>query len=323
MQTRALRERCVARERERERDTFALDSADRGVQLVAALSRDPHRRRIVLRHSALQPSSVSAAAAAAAAASRHSMCFFVRCPERGGGGGEEIYQGLTRRLRLLFWPDTEEDPRKKDRNESKRRRRLPPADRHMPARVSRSCQLHSAAHGTALHRQMALVTDSTTVPNPVSRFFSRCPGPDPCLSRLLRLLVREAWMPVFSEYPVFYARGRVATQIDLIVYDSRARETVALEIKTGYEDEYYGPIESDGRFVSPLGGVVNCPYHRHQLQLASSLFMLKQQTGIAISRGYIVRLFSKRRGVQLLPLQPWAMDEGTWNWLEKSFCASR
>ncbi len=249
------------------------------------------------------------------------------CAEQGASSRsrlEETYQGLTRRLRFLFWPDTEEDPSKRSAGESHRRRRTPPK---VPLQRS-SCQLHSAAHGTIVHQQIALaaacITSSLDVAAAVANFCTRCRGVvDPCTVRFLRLLVDEAWVPIHAEYPVFYEPGRVATQIDLLVFDSRSAKVLALEIKTGYEAEFYGPIESDPTFYAPLDGVKNCPYTRHQLQLASSLQMLQHQAAIVPPRGYLVRLFPRRGGTQLLPLQPWATSEKTRQCIERCFRVSR
>lgn len=197
----------------------------------------------------------------------------------------KVVSGLLGRLqRVTGWSSA--NPRARTYAETKRRR-------SSIRRVTRSCPTWGEPHGTRVHAELAracrAVANLRTLSNKVRKR-------DPCTERVLKFLLAKRWIPVAPEQPVG-ARG-LATAVDLIAVDARSGELIAIEFKTGYESEEYGPTQGDARL--PLG-FRDCPRDRHELQLASTCLLMPEQP----DRAYIVRPCSKARGIEWREVRWW------------------
>ena len=79
---------------------------------------------------------------------------------------------------------------------------------------------------------------------------------------LLKVFAKHGWTPIGSQVVVAWPAARLATCIDLVLYDAQAERVVVVEIKSGclYRRESHGHLAH----VHPK--VTNAPLHQHQLQ---------------------------------------------------------
>lgn len=83
-----------------------------------------------------------------------------------------------------------------------------------------------------------------------------------------RMLIRKfesmSWIPVASQLVVAYETARLATKIDLILYDELENILRIIEVKTGYH--YRRCSTKNGTLMHIRPVVDNSPLHQHQLQ---------------------------------------------------------
>ncbi len=223
---------------------------------------------------------------------------------------KKIYSGLTHKLRDVFWPETEEDPWKRSKEEVKNRKTK---SVYAPSKIRRTCLTYGAKHGTEVHRQVSHYVDlrsrdSDRRGDAVEAFLERFPEPDPCTVRILKFLAKKSWDPIASEFQVWDKKMRTATAIDLVVVDVARCKLIAIEVKTGYENEEYSQHPSDGNMAFPLDNVPNCPMWRHQLQIMAGVGMISGNYGLKIDEFYVLRACSKKKGVILIEGAPWCAD---------------
>jgi hypothetical protein len=256
----------------------------------------------------------------------------VRMPARGfavcpSAHGKHYlpYQGLTKRLRELFWPDTEEDPRRRDPAEHKRRSVLagPTAMRQHKGTQKRECSRWGSDHGTRVHGELESFTNCLRelgTEKGTALFNRKHADPDPCTVYLVDYCARHQWLPLAAEFMLWDEVARVATSADLLVMDCRANRLVLVELKTGYEDEEYGPLPSDPTFCAPLDRLTNCPLNRHQLQLLAMCLMLRRRYNLAIDEACVLRVCPKLGAILHVPMCDWARDKQYQDLFYASLC---
>lgn len=223
---------------------------------------------------------------------------------------KKIYSGLTHKLKDIFWPETEEDPWKRSKEEVKNRKTK---SVYSPSKMRRTCPTYGANHGTKVHQEISHYVDlRNRDPNKgedaVPDFLQKFPEPDPCTVRILKFLAEKSWDPIASEFQVWDKKMRTATAIDLVAIDVIRSKLIAIEIKTGYENEEYSQHPSDGTMAFPLHNVPNCPMWRHQLQIMTSVGMVSDNYGLKIDEFYVLRACSKKKGVILIEGSSWWSD---------------
>lgn len=223
-------------------------------------------------------------------------------------GKSEPYTGLTHRLHDLFYPNTEEDPFKRNKEDMKRRR-------VRGAFLKKVCGTSGSQHGSKVHDQIRKFTASFIKRKTKIKLPARL---DQCTIRILMAFVKEKWIPVISERAIFNEDWGVATAIDLVVYEMKSRSLTLIELKTGYENEVYGELSSDDRMKSPLNTVVNCPLNRHLLQVMAMLLMIRNKYGMCMDRAKILRSCARSRKVVLIGLPEWFFYESVQRNLDAS-----
>lgn len=149
----------------------------------------------------------------------------------GKKGSSVQYTGLTHRLHDEYWPDTEEDPEK---NKGPKRTPLYKKEHYVPSKgLKKECKTWGHKHGTRVHSQINKFVKKLTS----GKKISVTKYTDPCTLRVLNLLASKRWVPVSAELPIYDEESRVATAIDILVFDINKKEIIMLELKTGYESE--------------------------------------------------------------------------------------
>jgi hypothetical protein len=217
------------------------------------------------------------------------------CVQFDGTGKEYIYSGLTKKLARVFYPDLEEDPKKRSKNGPEAERAKVKGPYYKPANMVRTCLLFGKEHGERVHAEMQYFTDCMVHGKGVDEFYRGVKDPDPCTLRFICCLDKKGWIPIVSELQIWDEDLRIATSIDLIALDLNTGKVILLELKTGYEGESYGPLPNDPKFPKPLDSVTNCPMFRHMLQLLVTDMILRKKYNVALDEMYILRTLSKDR----------------------------
>tara|TARA_B110000046_G_C12995362_1_gene399796 strand:+ start:751 stop:1431 length:681 start_codon:yes stop_codon:yes gene_type:complete len=88
---------------------------------------------------------------------------------------------------------------------------------------------------------------------------------------LITAFTDHGWVPAGAQVVVAWPAARIATRLDLVLYDSARHKVIVVEIKSGclYRRESHARM----RHVRPV--VSNAPLHQHQLQtvLGRELFL--------------------------------------------------
>jgi hypothetical protein len=105
---------------------------------------------------------------------------------------------------------------------------------HVFPKVKSTCKLNGAAHGTKVHKQIFKITNGIAKGKKIRPLLR---GLDPCTKRIVKVLIDKQWIPISSELMIYDENWRVATAIDLIVLSLSDNKIIAIETKTGYEDE--------------------------------------------------------------------------------------
>lgn len=217
----------------------------------------------------------------------------------GEPGSSVQYTGLTHKLHDMFWEDTEEDPTK---NKNKR----PPKykkEHYVPSSGLKSeCKTNGSRHGKKVHSQIDKVVKKLREGKPLKLSSST----DPCTIRVLNVFISKRWLPVASELAIYDEESKVATAIDVVVFDIVKKELIIIELKTGYENEEYGDLEEDDRM--DLINVKNSPRNRHMLQLLWMCLILKKKYGIHVDDAYILRVLPKQKLCALIAMDSWARN---------------
>jgi hypothetical protein len=216
-------------------------------------------------------------------------------------GKQTLYPGLTKKLKRVFYPEIEENPMKKNKQNSAQRKHA----YYKASKQERSCPKYGKDHGKQVHQELELYTNMLSCGKKIKDFTKSVPIPDPCTIRIITMCARKGWYPLVAEQMIWDEDMRVATAIDMIVTDVTTGKLILLELKTGYEGEEYGPHPSDGKFPEPLNDITNCPMFRHMLQVTSMLSILYRKYKVTIDDAYIVRAMSKERRVECISMPKW------------------
>jgi len=198
--------------------------------------------------------------------------------------------GLLRRLgQKTKWSNA--NPYERNPLMIKRRRR----GAETLSNARRSCPNWGNKHGIRVHSEIAKFSHNIANLRKVIRKNSK--KLDPCSERIIKFLFIKKWIPIISELPV--GKQGLATAVDLIVVDKNTGELIAIELKTGYENENYGPVPGD--LPLSFGSLRDCPRHRHELQLASTCSLMP----IFPDKSYVIRPASKARGIEWKEIKWW------------------
>jgi len=216
------------------------------------------------------------------------------------------YSGLRERLKKNWWPNTEENPIKRNRQEMKQRS----TKKFFSTKTKTfGCNAYGAIHGSQVHKQMELFTQSFTRNDGKKWLFERIQTPDVCTLRIIAMLEKEKWIPIASEFKIWEEDWRVATAVDMIVIDTVRDELVILEFKCGYEGEEYGAHPHDVYLPEPFQQLPNCPLVRHTFQLLGMKRILERKYQLIVDQAYIIRLCPKMRTVEKIGLCNWCLDD--------------
>ena len=215
-----------------------------------------------------------------------------------------LYSGLTKRLKAILYPETEENPMYKSHQDRARK-----AKYYKPSAQKKEnvCGVSGAEHGKRVHQQIDYyfkrlkenknLTIEECFPNETY---------DKCAKNILSVLSIKGWSIVATEFPISDDACRVATAIDILAYDSQKGNLLLLEVKTGYESEEYGVHQNDKGFPSPFHKIANCPRNRHMLQLMGMKELLQKQYQVTIDEAYIVRVLPRCKSkVTLISMSKW------------------
>lgn len=240
--------------------------------------------------------------------SRNDSISLVRTSEKGAAfsvrdkrGNHHLYTGLTKKLKRLLYPDLEENPWYKERGARQ------PA--HYQPKYKRVCEKFGKDHGTQVHSEIEIFVNEYKRTNTFRSFELRVPHPDPCTSRIIQTCLDKNWYPVSAEFKIYDEDARTATAVDMIVVDQNSWKLVLIEVKTGYEDEVYGPHAQDSKFKRPFEKITNCPLFRHQFQLVSMMIMIQKKYKIAMDDAYLLRSLPKSRTIETISLAKWARNK--------------
>lgn len=228
---------------------------------------------------------------------RHARTF-----RRGAGfgvilksGREVMWEGVHERLKRAFWPHDVEDPWLRDRQD-RIRRSTAPVHVRMPVAGTSSCPTNGQKHGSECHKQVeewtkCVVRCSGNLEKGTELFFRERgkQGYDLCTERVIRLCLREHWIPVDSERVIFDEDMKLNTSIDLVVVDYADLRLIMIELKFGYESELWEAHPTDSRLPPPFGKLQKCPHVKSQLQLATMFGIVKRKYKISFDAAYVVR----------------------------------
>ncbi len=228
---------------------------------------------------------------------RRNKAFGVRLPS----GTEVMWQGIHARLKQCLWPHDEEDPWLKDRNERIRRSSAPVAVNYKSRQPS-TCKTSGKKHGEICHEQVeewckCVVTHHGKLAEGTKMFLEhrQKEGYDLCVERVIRLCLKENWIPVDAERIIWDEDMKLNTAIDLVVVDYILLRLIVIELKFAYEGEVWDAHPTDARLPSPFGKLRKCPAVKAQLQLTASYAIVKRKYKITFDAGYVVRPMPRAR----------------------------
>lgn len=222
-------------------------------------------------------------------------------------GKSILYTGLNERLKKILWPETEGNPMKRSYEDVKRRATTKKYSvKHKT--VAKDCKQFGHKHGSTVHREMEIYGDFCRFNKGMNWLNTNMPDPDPCTTRFISTINSKGWIPIASEFMIYDEEWRVATSIDMIVYDPVEKDIIILEFKTGFENEEYGPHPSDPKLPVPFDGISNCPLMRHQFQLLGMIRILQRNYGMHGVRSYILRACPKSKQTETIGPCNWCGD---------------
>lgn len=182
-----------------------------------------------------------------------------------------------------------------------------PRDKQPPERKNTNASMcigYGTEHGALVHSQIQRVIDSML-------YGYRSPmdaneSIDPCTGTVLGIFNEEGWVPVATEYPLFDEVHRVATQADIIVFDTNAGKLRVIELTFGYENiDFINPISPDDTFARPLHMVPNSAAQRKLLQLWMTTEMLHRRYGLRDLERTLIQVRPRSHDVLLYSNVPW------------------
>lgn len=217
-----------------------------------------------------------------------------------------FFCGLHPTLRKALWPQTEEDPFKRDKEDLKRRQvKKVYEPSHKKSKVEYECKFHGKEHGIQVHKEVQLFCENAIRRRDMNDCFREIKNADPCTLRIINCFKEKGWVPFASEFKMWCEEMAVATAADVIMIDTKTDTFVLVELKTGYDGECYGPHPSDEYLDPPFQTLKNCPETRHHLQLLMQKIILKKKYNKNMTQCYVVRTSPKDGGVYTDKLIKW------------------
>jgi hypothetical protein len=204
-------------------------------------------------------------------------------------------KGLLSVLRKRYWPFFDEGSMIK---EGKKRKNN---NNNLPGyhKIKRTCLTYGKDHGIIVHREIEecvkkiISSGEIEISNHI----------DPCTQRIISFLCMKLWIPVASEFYIWDKKNNIGTSVDLLIYDLKGNGKLSIiELKTGYENEEYDSLEEDEYLISELNFLRNCPQNRHLIQLLFNMVILEKNYNIHNLEGYVVKVCSKRRGIEVFSI---------------------
>lgn len=222
-------------------------------------------------------------------------------------GKKILYTGLNERLKKVIWPEIQENPMMRSNEDVKKRSTQKKYSVRKKA-AARDCKGFGHKHGSTVHAEMETYGEFCRTGKSIDWLEKNIPDPDPCTTRFITLINSEGWIPVASEFMIYDEDWRIATSIDMIVYDTIKMDLIILEFKTGYENEEYGPHPNDDNLPVPFDRLSNCPLIRHQFQLLGMVRILERKYDVKGLRSYIIRACPKSKVTEKIGPCDWCRD---------------
>lgn len=160
---------------------------------------------------------------------------------------------------------------------------------------------------------------------------------DPCSLAILDTLVERKWVPIVSEFAIYDEWLKIATNVDLIVWDTVRMKGIAVEIKTGHNQQTDYNAHDGLTFMTtkhPSYCIKDTALNRAAIQLLMSLTILAKRYDVSIEEGAVIRTASSSTGkgkdkvintklCQIYKIPIWMADKPCQHMLFDRFVSSR
>lgn len=121
-------------------------------------------------------------------------------------------------------------------------------------------------------------------------FFKKYTDLHPWARSIIELILKNKWLPITSEFPIFDAKLVIGTAIDMLAFDPRSGKIIAIEIKTGYKNHF--EVES-GKMDGCLKKIMPFSFkNAATLQLLTSMILIIKNHNIPsdMIEGHIIHI---------------------------------
>ena len=181
-----------------------------------------------------------------------------------------IVPGLTKKLKLAFWPNYEYTDAHK--RYAKRRNT---GNRHPSDGMKR---------GKNVHKQLELLTNEGA-----SALRVRKKVPHTYTRKAVMAMKLWKWRPRRAEVSVFDGDLQIATKADMLA-TGRHGQTILIEFKTGYDN--YWERGSSGMHGPLHGHLSNSPKHQALMQTLFTREIMQRSYGVTIDESWVVHIHS-------------------------------
>jgi hypothetical protein len=223
-----------------------------------------------------------------------------------------VYTGVTKAMQKVFTRGVNmENIKKKGRRIPKKR---DTNTDHIVGAIKKTakspCKSCGTKHGTLVHEQVKKATDYINFTGSKETkdvyWTELTKNMDPCTNKLLRSFTCNKMRPIVGELNIFDEDIGCATGADIILIDEN-RELVLGELKTGYENTSYGPLDSDKSLPGCLKGIRACPMNLHFLQLLITALILEKKYRTTFEQMVIIRVEPKSGIVYYYNMPPYML----------------
>lgn len=207
-----------------------------------------------------------------------SSAYYMREPS----GNLRILSGLLPSLKNCFWKDLDYYKMLGKLNKTKSKKNI---NKTINPELSYG-RYYGKIRGSLIHRQLNdyLIFD---LKNFKKKYFK---GLHPWAEKIFELIKKYEWIPLISEFDCFDAKLKIGTSIDMICYCKKTGKIIALEIKTGYKNNFEnenGYMTGCLRRVLKLS-FLNCAI----LQLLTSILFIVKNHQINLDKieGHIIQV---------------------------------
>lgn len=205
------------------------------------------------------------------------------------------YDGITKPMKQVFWTSFAAP----SVNSAKR----PP--------TANGCHAGGRGkdHGTRVHKDVERLTRAIYAKLDKKNGTPTVAGVDPCAYWIVCALVKRGIVPRVSEFSIFDECTGLATAIDILAWDIAAGTSVAVEVKTGHNNQTnYSSVRGNAHFRPPMEIVPDSALNRAATQLLMSVLIIARRYDVQIDRAIILRPLSGKNEVQLYEMPPWALN---------------